>query len=195
MRYLSIDIEATGLDPDCLVIEFAMIPFDTETGILENDLAYETLVSCPSFESLKPSLNPWVVEHNQTLIENAHSKGVTIQELKDRLEQYFNSREFKSYFNNKEIVIFGKSLSAIDLPFLTRDFGKEFMNKFFSHKTLDLTCFAYGLIDMGKLPKGSDGSSGLMKFLNMGEVSHTALDDAKNTALMYLELLRRLKKS
>ena len=33
-----------------------------------------------------------------------------------------------------------------------------------------------------------------MSFLGMGEVKHTALEDAKNTAFMYIKLLEMLEK-
>ena len=60
MKYLSIDIEATGLDEDCLVIEFAMIPFDSKTKEIADQYAKSFYVQCPAFEDLKPKLNPWV---------------------------------------------------------------------------------------------------------------------------------------
>ena len=43
MKYLSIDIEATGLAEDCLMIEFAMVPFDTQFRRLEDSLARTVL--------------------------------------------------------------------------------------------------------------------------------------------------------
>ena len=45
-----------------------------------------------------------------------------------------------------------------------------------------------GLMDMGLLGKGMDSGSKLMEFLGMGEVCHTALEDAINTAKMYFKL-------
>ena len=58
MRYLSFDLEATGLDQNDYIIEFGMIPFDTETKTLEENLARTFTVHCPSFETLKPQLAP-----------------------------------------------------------------------------------------------------------------------------------------
>ena len=40
---------------------------------------------------------------------------------------------------------------------------------------------------------GMDSGSNLMNYLNMGEVAHTALEDAKNTAIMYLKLLDKFE--
>jgi DNA polymerase-3 subunit epsilon len=189
MKYLSIDIEATGLDEDCLIIEFAMVPFDSETKVIANQHAKSFYIQCPSFEDLKPKLNPWVIEHNETLIRKAHKDGVTHSEFKNILQKYLESEEIKQYFDNKKITLFGKSMSAIDLPFLNRDLGWDFMRKYFHHRNLDLSSFTIGLIDMGILPQGMDSGEKLMKYLNMGDVAHTALADAQNTAIMYFKIL------
>jgi oligoribonuclease (3'-5' exoribonuclease) len=193
MRYLSIDLEATGLKEDCLIIEVGMVPFDTETRTIAEELAYGHLVTCPSFESLKPSLDPWVIDHNRKLIERAHKDGKSLTEFKEKLTAYLESSSVKRYFNQQKIVIFGKSLNAIDLPFLNRDLGWDWMRKYFHHRVMDLSSHTLGLVDMGHLPPGSDSGSQLMKYLNMGEVSHTAMEDARNTALMYLKLLEKFK--
>lgn len=190
MKYLSFDLEATGLEEDARIIEFAMIPFDTEDFSLNHELSKQFYVKCPSFEELEPNLNSWVKEHNKELIEKAHKEGVEPSEFKKIMEEYLNSKEVKDYFGNEKIVLFGKSISAIDLPFMNRDLGWEWMNNHFHHRNLDLSCYAMGLVDMGLLDEGMDSGSKLMNFLGMGEVHHTALEDAENTAIMYLKLLR-----
>lgn len=189
MKYLSIDIEATGLAENCQIIEFAMIPFDTQFRRLEESLARTTYVHSPSFEDLKDSLDPWVREHNEKIFRKAHSEGLMMSEFKNWLETYLKSPEVRQYFGAQKIVLFGKSMTAIDLPFLTRDLGWDFMRKYFHHRNLDLSSIGYGLIDLGQLPMGMDSGSNMMNHLGMGEVAHTALEDAKNTAIMYLKLL------
>jgi oligoribonuclease (3'-5' exoribonuclease) len=190
VKYLSIDIESTGLDQDCHMIEFAMVPFDSEKG-LEETLAREYLITCPSFDSLRPKLNSWVAENMSELIMRAHSSGMPLASFKSQFTEYLESSEVKSYFGDDPIVIFGKSLNAIDLPFLNRDLGWEFMRKYFSHRTCDLSCIGYALVDLGTLPIGCEGGSSLMNYFNMGDVAHTALEDAKNTAIMYLKILEK----
>ncbi len=189
MKYLSIDLEATGLAQDCLIIEFAMIPFDTQFRRLEDSLARSVYIHCPSFEDLKPTLDPWVQEHNEKIIRKAHQDGLMLSEFKEFLKTYLESPEVRQYFGNQKIVLFGKSMSAIDLPFLNRDLGWEFMRKYFHHRNLDLSGLGYALIDLGLLPQGMDSGTNLMNHLGMGAVAHTALEDAKNTAIMYLKLL------
>lgn len=189
MKYLSFDIEATGLDQHDYIIEFAMVPIDAETKTIELSLKKHFYVKCPSYEELEPKLNPWVKEHNKELIIKAHKDGVSLDNFKKELEQYLESEEVKNYFDHKRIMLFGKSISAIDLPFMNRDLGWDWMNKYFHHRNLDLSCFTLGLIDLGKLEQGMDSGAKLMEKFGMGEVEHTALEDAINTAKMYFKIL------
>ena len=189
MKYLSFDLEATGLEEDALIIEFAMVPFCSDTKKINHELSKQFYIKCPSFESLKPNLNSWVIEHNEELINKAHKDGIEPSEFKHIMETYLDSAAVKNYFNNNKIVLFGKSISAIDLPFLNRDLGWEWMNKHFHHRNLDLSCFTMGLIDMGKLEVGMDSGDKLMEKYNMGAVAHTALEDSVNMAQLYLKIL------
>ena len=192
MRYLSIDIEATGLNQNDYIIEYAMIPFDAHTQTLESNLARHYYLHCPSFDNLKPSLDPWVIEHNETLIRKAHKEGLSLKSFRDELSLYLENKEVRTYFANSpkgKVILFGKSLNAIDLPFLTRDLGWDFMRKYFHHQVLDLSSIAHALVDFNQLPEPCRSGSELMSHLQMGAVCHTALEDAKNTALMYLKLL------
>ncbi len=192
MRYLSIDIEATGLKEFDYIIEFGMVPFCTKSLSIEKSLAQNFTIHCPSFDELKPQLDPWVIEHNEILIRKSHTEGISIIEFKNALETYLQSNSVKEYFKNdknEKIILFGKSMSAIDLPFLNRDLGWDFMRKHFHHRNLDLSSTANTLIDLQLIPQECSSGSYLMKFLGMGDVKHTALEDAENTALMYLKLL------
>ena len=78
MKYLSFDIEATGLEENAHIIEFGMVPFDTETGTIDHSLAKHFFIKCPSYEELEPNLNEWVKKHNKELIQTAHSTGISI---------------------------------------------------------------------------------------------------------------------
>tara|TARA_B100001971_G_C18268046_1_gene596666 strand:+ start:105020 stop:105604 length:585 start_codon:yes stop_codon:yes gene_type:complete len=194
MRYLSFDLEATGLEENAYIIEFAMVPIDAKERVIKEELGKQFFVKCPSYEELEPNLNPWVKENNKELIIKAHNEGVSIEDFKQILEDYLAQKEIKEFFNNQRAVLFGKSISAIDLPFMNRDLGWEWMNKHFHHRNLDLSCYTMGLIDMGLLEKGMDSGAKLMEHLGLGDVSHTALEDAVNTAKMYFMLLDKYGK-
>jgi DNA polymerase III epsilon subunit-like protein len=197
MKYLSFDIEATGLEEHDLIIEFACVPFDTNTGLLSEDLSFHHYVKCPPFEQLKPKLNPWVIEHNKELIEKASIQGLSIIDFKKHLKDYLTSQKVKDYFSSSstnKVTLFGKSMAAIDLPFMNRDLSWDFMREHFEHRQLDLSSVAYNLIDMGILPKECQSGSFLMNHLGFGSVAHTALEDAVNTAKMYLKILAEYKK-
>lgn len=195
MKYLSFDIEATGLEEQDLIIEFGIVPFSTEDKSIADHLSFHYFIQCPSFEELKPNLNPWVIEHNEELITKAHETGISLDEFQKRFTEYLESKELRDYFSGEEkYTLFGKSMSAIDLPFLNRDLGWDFMRKYFEHRQLDLSSVAYNLIDMGMIPKECSSGGFLMNFLKMGDVCHTALEDAVNTAKMYLKLLEQTQK-
>lgn len=192
MKYLSIDIEATGLAEDDLIIEFAAIGLCTEKKEIVQETAFHSYVQCPPFEKLKPRLAPWVVEHNKELIEKAHEQGRSLKDFKEAFTEYLESQTLKDFFRLKDddkIILFGKSLNAIDLPFLNRDLGFEYMRKYFSHRTIDLSSIAYYLVDSQEIPPECLSGSGLMEYLQLGKVCHTALEDAVHTAQMYLKLL------
>ncbi|MDD0852691.1 exonuclease domain-containing protein [Halobacteriovorax sp. GB3] len=191
MRYLSFDIEATGLGEKDYIIEFAMIPFDAKQRVLEEGLSKHFYIKCPSFDSMKKDLDPWVIEHNEELIKKAHKDGIEIERFKRELEIYVTNPTIKEYFQGQKITLFGKSMNAIDLPFMNRDLGWEFMRKHFNHRVHDLTSVTYSLIDLKCLPAKCESGSELMKHFNMGHVAHTALEDARNTALMYFKMLKQ----
>lgn len=192
MKYLSIDIEATGLNEHDLIIEFAMVPFCSNTKTINRLLQKHYYIQCPSLEQLRPRLDPWVIEHNSSLIEKAHHSGISIAAFQEELRNYLESSEIKEYFSEnpvKKIILFGKSLNAIDLPFLSRDLGWHFMRTYFHHQVHDLSSVVFSLIDKKIIPDKCCSGSELVKYMNMGEVAHTALEDAINTAKLYLELL------
>jgi len=193
-RYLSIDTETTGLHLDCHLIEVAFLPVDSEAKEVDKTLGRETYVQCPSFEELKPTLNPWVVQHNETLIRNAHAKGISPEAFKKWVQDYFEDPRIKAFFNGERVVILGKSLSALDIPILTRYLGKELYDKLFHHHTVDITSVARSLVDAGVLPKGTDGTTKLVKFFQMkSSARHTAMSDAVDMAEIYLKIMQHLK--
>jgi DNA polymerase-3 subunit epsilon len=190
-KYLSIDTEATGLEEHCLLIQVAVVPVDGTKNLIAEDLGSEVLIQCPSFEELKPSLSEWVIQHNEGLIRKAHAQGITVPAFKSWMENYLKSEKVKAFFGDERPLLLGKSLSALDIPLLTKNLGKAFMDKHFHHHTLDITCVGRFLVDAGVLPPGHGSTTQLLKFFNIGsESNHTALSDALDMAQIYLKLVK-----
>jgi oligoribonuclease (3'-5' exoribonuclease) len=187
MKVFGQDIESTGVKEDSNMIELAFLPVDHKTRTVEESLLFHRLIKCPSFEELKPELSDWVIEHNQELIEKAHREGCSLAELRADFEEYLNSDAVKEYFGDQPKIIFGKSLNGIDMPFLTRDLGWDFMRKHFYHQTLDLSTSVMDAINKGLLPAECLSGSKLTKFLLEGkdEVDHRAIADIMDTNKLY----------
>lgn len=195
-RYLSLDTEATGLEIDTYLIQVAVVPVDTEKKTIEEAWGKEILIQCPSFEELKPKLNPWVLEHNESLIRDAHAKGITPKDFITWMGNYLAEPEVKKFFQGERPTLMGKSMAALDIPVLTRYLGKDNFEKFFHHHTLDITCVARYLVDVGLLPKGAHSTTKLLQHFKIRNKSnHTALSDAVDMALVYFKLLELLPKA
>jgi oligoribonuclease (3'-5' exoribonuclease) len=192
-KYLSIDTEATGLEEGTHLIQLAFVPVDTTLGKVAEELAVEVLIRCPSFEELKPNLNAWVLEHNESLIRDAHAKGIAPQELGQWVSSYMESPGIKAFFGGSRPAFLGKSLSALDIPLMTRYLSRSFMDKYFHHHTLDVTCVARALVDSGVIPEGCQSTTKLLQMFNIRQLSnHTALSDAVDMGKVYLKLLEIL---
>ncbi len=191
--YLSIDTEATGLEEKDQLIQLALVPVNITEKRVMTELGWETLVKCPSFEELKPNLNEWVIKHNESLIRDAHTKGIEIPALRTALKAYLNRPEIKTLFKTEKDdrpVILGKSLSALDIPLLKRTLGWDLMNELFHHHSLDVTCVARFLVDSGKLPEGCQSTSKILPHYGIrGDANHTALSDAVDMGNVYLKML------
>lgn len=193
-KYLSLDTEATGLHEGTLLIQIALVPVDGENNRILTELGRETLIQCPSFEELKPTLSEWVIQHNEGLIRDAHAKGIPKEKFKDWMDDYFNQPGMKAFLKDERPVILGKSLSALDIPLLTRYLGRNYMDKRFHHHTLDITCVARFLVDTGLLPEGHQSTTKLLQYFKLkNESAHTALSDALDMAHVYLALLSKFK--
>jgi DNA polymerase-3 subunit epsilon len=194
-KYLSIDTEATGLEESTHLIQLAFVPVDIEKKIVRQTLAKEILVRCPSFEELKPKLSPWVLEHNEALIRHAHANGIPAKELPGIVANYLASAEMAPLFEEERPVLLGKSLSALDIPLLTRYLGREFFQKHFHHHTVDITSISRYLVDAGQLPQGCESTTNILKFFHIRENSkHTALSDALDMAQIYIRLVEIMEK-
>jgi hypothetical protein len=195
--YLSLDTEATGLTEECVLIQLAVVPVDVKKRHIYRDMGKEWLVHCEPFEKLKPTLNDWVIEHNEGLIRKANSEGLAPLQVRQELKAYLQSAPVKALFAPKNRpILLGKSLSALDLPLMARTFGADYMRECFHHHTVDVTCFARSLVDAGLFPEGTESTSKLLGYLGIrDDAKHTALSDAEDMAEAYLRMVDKLKPS
>ena len=200
-KFLSIDTETTGLSEDSYIVEFAAVPVDVQKREIKKDMAFHTYIKCPSFEDLSPVLSPFARENNKSLIDTAHEKGIGLEEFKQDLSNYLESRDIQTYFGGErdkpaKPMILGKSLSALDMPLLSRDLGWDFMRKMFHHQNLDITTVALDAIVLGILPPECSSSRKLAALLlEKNDVDHTAVEDSIDVAKMYFSILDRKLKS
>jgi DNA polymerase-3 subunit epsilon len=190
MKYLSIDIEATGTHSHCQMIEFAAVPFDSSNHTIYHEEAFHRYLFVPAWDKISPTLDPWIIEHMKDVLIKAHEEGIPLERFQKDFHRQLQSPSWKQLFGTEKITLFGKSLNALDIPFLKRDLGDQFFDLHFSHKVLDVTSVAFLRIDEGLLPKDHHGSRSLMNYFKMGQVCHTALEDATNTIHLYFQLLK-----
>jgi len=189
-KLLSIDTETTGIHEGVELIEFSCVPACPVTREIREDLAFHTLIKCSSYESLEPTLHEWVKEHNKELIEKAHTDGVEMYQFKADLHDYFNSDEIQNYLGEGRFEIVGKSMNSLDLPLLERHLGWEFMRKYFSRSTIDVSDVSRYEVLKGNLPKGVTSSKKLMQHFEMGDdVEHTAFADCIDMLKIFFRLL------
>lgn len=195
MKYISIDLEATGLEENAYVIEFAAVPVDTSSQTILKSSSFHCYIQCPSFEALKPDLNEWVIKNNEGLINKAHKEGINQETFKSSFTSYLNSQTLHDFRDKKfnTFTLLGKSLTSIDIPFLNRYLGWEYMKREFHHQTLDVSSIARMAIDLKKLPPECISGSKLSNFFKMGDVAHTALEDAITTAEQYFNIVNLIK--
>jgi hypothetical protein len=193
-RYLSLDTEATGLEEHCVMIQLAVVPVDVTAGKVHTELGKEWLIGCASFEELKPTLNEWVLKHQEGLIRKAHAEGMPMAQCKEELSAYLKSKPIVDFFGKDRPVLMGKSMSALDIPLLTRSFGWGFMQKSFHHHIVDVTCLGKSFEDAGLLPPKTASTTRLMQHFKLKEAAdHTALSDAVDMGNIYCKMIEMIR--
>ena len=188
MRVLALDVETTGLQRDSHLIEFAMVCVDITERKIYKDMSYETLVKCPSYETLEPVLCNFVKNHNKNLIKEAHFDGLSPEDLKSEILDFLHSDKVTEFFGNKPPKLFGKSLCGVDIPMLNLYFGSDFFRRNFSHVTLDLSSVAIFTSELDGV-KTTSSRELAKKYLGKDDVDHTALEDCYDCADILFKML------
>lgn len=177
MKYVSIDIETTGLDPaKDQVLMVAMIVEDTENTLPRELLpTFACFVKHPRYEGgpFALWLNSWIFEILAKNDESAYPI-YSVGEWENRAEEFL-----KEHFpEGKKIVPAGKNVGSFDLQF----FSPTLKNKF-AHRNIDPGSV---FIDWKKdKPLSLDDIKSNLGI--SGEVTHNAVDDAWDV----IEVLRK----
>lgn len=184
MKYISIDIETTGLDPKKdQVLEIAAVFEDTEAEVLlpvESLLYKRRIIKHERIEG-----NPFALSMHQDLLKEIGER--TLRDIDFNSPDQVRSRisyaaddisswvyelaKVKTDGSREQIVLAGKNIEAFDLKFLPESFKKKFHRR---------------VLDAGNIALGSDHSlwwreviPSLRDLINR-DVSHTALEDARD---------------
>lgn len=200
MKYVSIDIETTGLDPKtCDIIEFA--------AILDDLGAPLHLAGLPSFHCYVTKDGPYSGEpfalslHSKTFktIADYQSANTAGSKVKAPEGNFYRPDEIMAAFQNwlskngvepdkdgkYSVTVAGKNFASFDWPFLKEKIPAWYWyDVSFKHRVLDPSVLYFNPATDTELPS----SKLCMERAGfIGDVAHTALEDA----LMVVKLIRK----
>lgn len=171
MKYISLDIETTGLDPvRCQVLEIALVWEDTDDiRPIEELPSFHCYVDHPEIRG-----NAYALQMNQKILQEiAAGKGVAAGNVSGLIQDFLTT---VSGSDTLRLTVAGKNVAGFDLPFL-RNGGLLQFDRFL-HRVIDPGSV---FVDWSKkcLPSLGD--------LTGRKVAHTALEDARDV----IRILRR----
>lgn len=169
MRYVSIDLETTGLDPrNDQILQIAAVVEDTQKAYLE-------LEELPRFvcfvkreryfgQAFALQLNSWIFK----ILAGVQKTEYPIlfpDAARNKLLEFF-----KAHFGDEKVVVAGKNAAGFDIPFLRNlEYDDEAAPLPFHHRTIDPGSM---FIDWSKKTPPA------LYELTGKQVSHDALEDA-----------------
>ncbi len=172
--YVSIDIETTGIDERCHILQISAVYDDLKSPVselktIDLPIRYKTLTHC----------EPYAMGMNAELLKKMMSKDFktyTQQEAIKALLDFLESvQELNEKGNKRKIVLAGKNVASFDIPRLRNFFTGESVNTFdnlLHYKTLDVGSLYFDVF------KENVSLTEINKLTNRAAVSHNALDDA-----------------
>jgi DNA polymerase III epsilon subunit-like protein len=195
MKYLSIDIETTGLNPKtCDILQFAAVLDDTSNPKPIEDLPrFEAIFIQDSYKG-----DPFALSmHSEIFKKIAISRKKNLEYCPDNNIHFMiidflptalasfllkNDFSFSEKNSNIYINIAGKNVSSFDIPFLNAKI-KDWEGICFLNRSIDPAILYFDLENDVSLP---DMKTCMQRAGIDGEVAHTAMEDA----LVVVKLLR-----
>lgn len=174
--FASLDLEMN--QPSGKIIQVGYVIGNIETGAILLETEYNIKIDEP--------LDPRIILLTGITEEDQLAKGITLPEAYEKLKEYHTSY---GAFRNCLTWGGGDSIELKEQLAIKDDENFLFGRRWIDVKTVYLSY---------QIAKGNSMKSGLAKSLtkmgiNFKGKKHTAKDDAKNTFIMYVELLKRLK--
>lgn len=179
MKYVSLDIETSGLDPTKhSILQISMIVEDTElSSIPVEELPHFTAIIRHTSITGTPyalSLNSWLLDQMNTARDSTKLQYPVLDNSTWVTEAaLFLSKHFPG---NQRIVVAGKNVAGFDLKFLPETISSRFM-----HRTIDPTMY---YIDYTTDANPPDLQTCLLRAGYNHKVSHDAYGDAKDIIML-----------
>lgn len=171
MKYISIDIETTGLDPDtCQILEIGAIYYQSGVGELDRFHCY---IDHEKFVGEPYAL--WLNSHIFKTITDSYSEPNELVMTPNKARKNFGNWLSKLYLDNdkRKLVPAGKNFASFDRQFLLKLMPS--FTTMVGHKTLDP-----GSMYVNKDDTSVPGLPECLRRVGLKDtVTHHALDDAQ----------------
>ena len=192
MKYVSLDIETTGLNPKkCDIVQFAAVIDDlSDPQPLEKLPTFQTYFCQPTYTGepyalgMHPGIFKRIADAQQKRIEENEfgDRFMSIRDLPTALKNFLTGNGYtEDKYGRVRVTAAGKNVGMFDLPFLKKKV-KSWGDITILHRVIDPAILYYEPGDL-TLP---DSKLCMQRAGLAGEVAHTALEDA----LMVVKLVR-----
>ena len=185
MKLLFLDTETGGLDEDKnSLLSVGMAVWNNYK--IEN--VFEIYVKEPVLR-----ITPEAMMVNRIDLRKFNQIAVSVEEAQNKIEQYL----YQNFGLCKKCSITLAGMNPnFDINFMKACFGKPNINKWFSHRSVDLQGIITYLYIKGLISTNYSSSESVYKYFNInnGIVEHEALKDCLNEIKLFEKLLKLEKK-
>jgi oligoribonuclease len=178
MKYVSIDVETTGLDPEtCDLLEVAAVVDDLSVAANIDELP---TFHCYVVKNLYKG-EPYALSMHAEIFRRIHNKTPPYNYLGDYSVIPELYKFLIGHFGNNKVSVAGKNFLGLDKPFLSKLPNFHWLK--LSHRSLDPGVLYWRPLIDKEVPSSKEC---MIRAGLSGEVAHNAVDDAK----MVIKLIR-----